>query len=527
MKIRHICYCISCWALLSVGCYDDKGNNDYRPLNTIEVQPFGEDAQPSAAFGDTIRYYSTLHFASGTGEGMKLTYEWTFAGKRIGNEPDLFWIVDTVAMGYVILRVTDEETGLVYSNHKSLRIESPYKSRGWIVLTEKDGKSSLSFIREMMVDYVEDDLGVSLVLENQIFPDIYKEINGEDLGTMPLEVMEHLSTVAPGAILVLQQGHPGGVDIDGNTFQRDIYLQETFMDQMLPLGFNPVKATWMHWLDVIENEDGRLFTRLKYTDQLFNSGYFITEPVMAGQDEIRGHLLDFDWTQSGWTLVHDRGTKEKPQNRLAALLDCKSFWGDSYVGRADILPEPDDGWPANFVPLNDMGENELVYFKGTADVASGKYFMIMKTPDGRYLQQTVGMGRMDGKLYYNYNDLSMTEMPSGFDYENSLLYLLPTNTDTYLVLAQGADLYYYNWSSPEDGIKPYWHFDAPVKAMAMSTKTPTFPQLGCALENGQFVILNVKMMKNRPENQRLYWQTPSDVNLGNAVSMIYKTSGQL
>ena len=151
--------------------------------------------------------------------------------------------------------------------------------------------------------------------------------------------------------------------------------------------------------------------------------------------------------------------------------------------------------------------------------------MIMKTPDGRYLQQTVGMGRMDGKLYYN--DLSVTEMPSGFDYENSLLYLLPTNTDTYLVLAQGADLYYYNWSSPEDGIKPYWHFDAPVKAMAMSTKNPNFPQLGCALENGQFVILNVKMMKNRPENQRLYWQTPSDVNLGNAVSMIYKTSGQL
>lgn len=525
MKIRHMLLYFLL-ALLFVGCYDDKGNNDYRPLNTIEVQPFGEDSYPSAAFGDTIRYHSTLRFASGTGEGMKLAYEWTFAGKRIGNEPDLFWIVDTVATGYVILRVTDEETGLVYSNHKSLRIDSPYKSMGWIVLTEKDGKSSLSFIREMIVDYVFDDLGLSLAFENQIFPDIYKEINGEDLGTEPVGVMEHFSTVEPGSILVLQQGeNPGGVDIDGNTFQRDIYLQETFMDQILPQDFKPVKATWMHWLDVIENEDGRLFTRLKYTDQLFNSGYFITEPVMAGKDEIRGHLLDFDWMLSGWTLVHDRGTKEKPQNRLVALLDCKSFYGDNYAGRADILPEPDGGWPANFVPLNDMGENELVYFKGTADFAFGKYFMIVKTPDGRYLQQTVDMGRMDEKLYYM--GLSVTEMPSGFDYENSLLYLLPTNTDTYLVLAQDADLYYYNWASPEDGIKLYWNFDAPVKAMAMSTKMPALPQLGCALENGQFVILNVKMMKNRPESSRLYWQTPSDVNLGKPVGLIYKTSGRL
>ncbi len=106
MKIRYI-FLYFLLTLLSVGCYDDKGNNDYRLLNTIEVEPFGEDSYPSAAFGDTIRYHSVLRFASGTGEGMRLTYEWTFAGKRIGEQPDLFWIVDTVAADNVILRVTD------------------------------------------------------------------------------------------------------------------------------------------------------------------------------------------------------------------------------------------------------------------------------------------------------------------------------------------------------------------------------------------------------------------------------------
>ncbi len=520
MKIRYI-FLYFLLTLLSVGCYDDKGNNDYRLLNTIEVEPFGEDSYPSAAFGDTIRYHSVLRFASGTGEGMRLTYEWTFAGKRIGEQPDLFWIVDTVAADNVILRVTDEETGLVYSKHKPLRIESPYKSRGWVILTEKNGKSSLNFIREMIVNYVMDELGVSLVLENQVFPDIYKEINGEDLGTGPVAVTEHLSTVAPGAILVLQEGNPGGVDIDGNTFKRDIYLQETFVNQQLPQDFHPVKATWMHWLDVIENQDGRLFTRLKYTDNLFNSGYFITEPVMAGEDEVRGHLLDCDW-KAGYTLVHDRGTKEKPQNRLAALFDCKSFWGTSYVGRADILPEPDGGWPANFVPLTDMGEHELIYFRGRADWSTGYFFMIVKTPDGRYLQQTFGLNRADEKLSYISESLAVTEMPAGFDYENSLLYMLVS--DTYLVLAQGADLYYYNYQSPEDGIKPYWHFGSPVKGIVAAVGGQ--PQIGCALENGQLVILNARAMKNRPENMRLYWQTAPDVNLGEVVSLIYKTSSQ-
>ena len=43
-------------AFLSVGCYDDKGNNDYRFVNTIEVEPFGQDSYPWAALGDTVRY---------------------------------------------------------------------------------------------------------------------------------------------------------------------------------------------------------------------------------------------------------------------------------------------------------------------------------------------------------------------------------------------------------------------------------------------------------------------------------------
>lgn len=54
----------------------------------------------------------------------------------------------------------------------------------------------------------------------------------------------------------------------------------------------------------------------------------------------------------------------------------------------------------------------------------------------------------------------------------------------------------------------------------MTASVQGHPQLGCALANGQFVILNVKLIKNRPEEKRLYWQTPAEVDLGNPVSLI-------
>ena len=73
-----------------------------------------------------------------------------------------------------------------------------------------------------------------------------------------VRITEHFSRTAPGSLLILQQGAPGCIDIDGNTLLRDIYLSETFMDGVFPEQFEPVNATWMHWLDVIENKDGRL-----------------------------------------------------------------------------------------------------------------------------------------------------------------------------------------------------------------------------------------------------------------------------
>ena len=74
-------------AFLSVGCYDDKGNNDYRFVNTIEVEPFGQDSYPWAALGDTVRYKPVLHFASGNGDELDCRYCSYGTGDPEGNRP--------------------------------------------------------------------------------------------------------------------------------------------------------------------------------------------------------------------------------------------------------------------------------------------------------------------------------------------------------------------------------------------------------------------------------------------------------
>ena len=74
-----------------------------------------------------------------------------------------------------------------------------------MILSEKNGQSSLGFVREMITAYEMDDLGIYCVFDNQTFPDVYEETNGEVLGSGPVRITEHFSRTAPGSLLILQQ----------------------------------------------------------------------------------------------------------------------------------------------------------------------------------------------------------------------------------------------------------------------------------------------------------------------------------
>lgn len=107
MRSKNIIYALAVLILSFIGCYDDKGNYDYADLNEIQIEEFNYISSPT--LGDTIRIVPKFTYSKGDSSNVELSYEWTFAGKVIGNERNLEWIIDTMTKAYCILRVTDHK----------------------------------------------------------------------------------------------------------------------------------------------------------------------------------------------------------------------------------------------------------------------------------------------------------------------------------------------------------------------------------------------------------------------------------
>ena len=118
-------------------------------MNDIEITVEMEDKHPSYALGDVVTCTPKLTFALGQ-ESTNLDYEWSFAGKKISHTRNLEWVADTVANSKTLqLAVLDKNTGVTYFGHTYITVSSKYAADGWVVLSEKDGNSTLAFIRQV------------------------------------------------------------------------------------------------------------------------------------------------------------------------------------------------------------------------------------------------------------------------------------------------------------------------------------------------------------------------------------------
>ena len=108
-------------------------------------------------------------------------------------------------------------TGALTSTQIDLNTTSRY-STGWLILSEQNNKSVLSYIR------VEQS-GESNVTYN-LFENIYTTLRGDDLGTGPIRMGRHFSS-SSDQILVLQES--GAVEINGQDFSKAITTREEFV----------------------------------------------------------------------------------------------------------------------------------------------------------------------------------------------------------------------------------------------------------------------------------------------------------
>ena len=257
-------------------CYEDKGNYDYKEMNDIEITVEMPDENTSFALGDLVVCTPQLVFALGK-ENTNLGYEWSFAGKVISHTRNLEWVADTIASNKMLqLAVLDQNTGVTYFGDTDISITSRYATDGWVVLSEKNGNSSLSFIRHRS----------GLSAPTEVAKDVYQMINGRPMGTGPVSVYPHWTTRWGGEenvswVWVAQKGGESALEVSGSSYQQQTTLAPIFLKQTYPEGFVPAAVMDLQILSLAIGEDGTIYTRVKDSNLLFNTGRFIDRPLTS------------------------------------------------------------------------------------------------------------------------------------------------------------------------------------------------------------------------------------------------------
>lgn len=259
--------------LLLAGCYDDKGNIDYRPLT--EAQVTGIKDSYLLNLGDTWTVPVTVNFTKG--EPAAVSYLWKVNGDTIAMTRDLSVVVsfplrDNMVSEFV---VTDEESGVRSIVPFQVSVQSEF-SKGWMILSDAEDHSELSFLRAS---------------DDRFYANIYHDINKEYLSAGAFKLREHfLDPMDPatgsvaGQVFVACTGGAGySVDLDGNSFSKVIATKDEFVGAM-PADFKPQNyesipsfAGQGVGCDYLISH-GKLYTRLLYNGSYYQDGLYANFP---------------------------------------------------------------------------------------------------------------------------------------------------------------------------------------------------------------------------------------------------------
>lgn len=526
-------------------CYDDKGNYEYKQVNDIEIS--FPDYNFEQVIGETFKLYPKFTYKYKDTANLNLSYKWAIGERVIGENRQLVWQVDTNEQVEIALYVTNIDDNMVYMGSTIVRPTSIYTwYNSYLVLSEKNGKSILSFVR---YDEKEDASGETIydefdrpVLVNQVYEDIYYNENKDELGSKPLFIQEHIAKIFPseGHVIVFQEGGQGSVDLDGTSMKKDILLVESFSKGSYPADFHPTNAEMMTYTHLIENHDGKIYSKIKESYKLFQSGYYIHTPLMFENKEIRAHIINSVLANDKpYTLLHSIGTTENPENRLLLVHDLQySFTDINVSGKVVALPEPTKGWPENFRPLTDLGDCQVINISqyNTGNTKKPGYTMFLKNSDGSYQYQAFELEReySGEKLSYPKKTIAGKEqemlisfpITSPIPLEECVFCNIASRQNEYIFIAYGKDIYFLDRTSPENGIRHYYTCKANV--VDMDGREHYGEQLFVGLDNGGVLLLNSNNAKNITTNaEKFRWESGPEVDLGKIVDVTLKVGGNV
>ena len=134
-------------------CYKDKGNYSYMDINEVSIDSFTQQYN-GYYLVDTLRITPKIHFSIDSITTERYSYEWslvtgTFDGAhsiKISESKNLEFPITVPANNYVLVfKLLDKSTGVTWMQKSRLRV-STYFDKGWMILGEKDGYTTVDMI---------------------------------------------------------------------------------------------------------------------------------------------------------------------------------------------------------------------------------------------------------------------------------------------------------------------------------------------------------------------------------------------
>lgn len=539
MKMRYVLLMLI-FVCSFFSCYEDKGNYDYRAMNDIEITLPLPEGNNKFVLGDVLNIQPKLVFSQGV-DSKSLHYLWTFNGTEISTEPALKWTIDMEGQ-YKDLRlaIKDEDTGVTYYGSTMISVTSVYVSDGWVVLSEKDGNTMLSYMRSTKKE-IEEDGKPKTVYDCAVTKDVYTLSNGgAALGNKPVSINQHFVTQWEGQdetswLWLVQKGGQGCVDISGSTYQTEGRLADMFINGGYPEGFEPQQVYDLYLLSMAVGTDGRIYTRVKESYELFNTSQFLNELVLSYDGKpIDGSMIVMEpgFMDQYGVLLYDKNSK-----RYLQVCDYESSYPVAvYSGKVNApIVQNEEIYEAHpsWARVDDMTGYKVhhvgvyAYQKYGSNTNGGYRAVIEKEETGEFYIQDFRISSY-GKSATVVSQNEISELKGLIGEGTKNIYALcyyQEEGKPYLIISRDNVIYLYKFDGdPGRRLIKLHTFTHNVTSIA--TGGGSYEQYaGVGTENGEFYVFNLykdvieEVIKKGDSEKKIAFQ---EKDLGNIVQVIYK-----
>lgn len=540
--------------LLSVtSCYDDEGNYDYTTISKIEIKD-GEEDETGYVLGETIELNPVINIV-GDNKDMELTYKWTWENQVIGTEASLKYQVKEMPKQplatYLYFDVTDVATGVSYRHQYVISVSYKYDNADYMLLSRKNGVVDVhTFV-------------VSKTNDETMLPEEYEintNLNSLENPNTPLAgdaflLTEHFAFIKPETVRQEMILSPNNIQfLDGKLLTADqkTTLPGMFWEKRMPSTFSSLQdALFMKYYQMLFDQDGRMYSRIRASYTFFQSEYFLPEPVkIEGETEPLSGIKvipSIPWGELQCALLYDSNNK-----RILIVWDMQDDWNGAFsVGKIETLTSKlsSDSWPHEteecpYPKVEDMLKHyKVLHIAGYKPDGWGSkcgLSILVENNAGEIYNYSIEMEREWGNPKISFITNSETNRvkvnwkkiggsnASLLSNSNSIIYVLPytasrTGNERYCTLvANERDLFVYNRAAKQPTLNKIHTFDSPIKCI--NAHNYQCKILGVACEDGSFYSLSLDGITDNPSKDwgGILWRTSADVNLGTPITLIFR-----